>query len=393
MKRAGLFVIAVVVVATPQLGEARVTRLTVEQTRPLANGRAFGSAGPYVRLDGTAWFEVDPKDPAERAHRQPRQGAAQRQGPGRVQDPRSSSSSPSTCRRGNQKILYGINNRGNHIELRFHSVPAARHGCAGGGRRPHLSSRLHVSSTPGGPATSTSTENRLGAELPGGGRGRTAVQSSRRFACEYDEASFTGHTLPLKGNTRFRSYETADTDTARSTLTVRDAIGGEKQADRVRPVGVRPLPERTGVARAPPRRICACSTDSRRVASTSSIYPAKNPWVMGLGYAVTRDIASFLRYAAARRRRQCQSAGAATRRLSASAAHMPPERRPPACTCATSCISGSTRTRAHRQGVRRRSHHDPGHASAVRERGVRRSRTCIRARMSIPISCRIRIRR
>ena len=25
-------------------------------------------------------------------------------------------------------------------------------------------------------------------------------------------------------------------------------------------------------------------------------YPARNPWVMGLGYAVTRDIASFLRY-------------------------------------------------------------------------------------------------
>ena len=26
------------------------------------------------------------------------------------------------------------------------------------------------------------------------------------------------------------------------------------------------------------------------------IYPAKDPWVMGLGYAVTRDVASFLRY-------------------------------------------------------------------------------------------------
>ena len=29
------------------------------------------------------------------------------------------------------------------------------------------------------------------------------------------------------------------------------------------------------------------------------IYPAKNPWVMGLGYAATRDVASFLRYEAA----------------------------------------------------------------------------------------------
>jgi hypothetical protein len=44
-------------------GEARVVRFVVEQKRPLADGMAFGAAGAYQRLDGTAYFEIDPKDP------------------------------------------------------------------------------------------------------------------------------------------------------------------------------------------------------------------------------------------------------------------------------------------------------------------------------------------
>ena len=30
---------------------------------PLAEGPTFGNASAYERLDGTAYFEVDPKDP------------------------------------------------------------------------------------------------------------------------------------------------------------------------------------------------------------------------------------------------------------------------------------------------------------------------------------------
>jgi hypothetical protein len=43
--------------------EARVVRFVVEQTRSFAEGMSFGDVGPYERLDGTAYMEVDPRDP------------------------------------------------------------------------------------------------------------------------------------------------------------------------------------------------------------------------------------------------------------------------------------------------------------------------------------------
>ena len=104
-------------------------------------------------------------------------------------------------------------------------------------------------------------------------------------------------TLTLEGNPNFRSYETADLDTAHSTLTVRDAVDGAKV----------PIPaDRWAFGRCPtgpgslvPTTTDICLFDGFRADRLYElIYPAKNPTVMGLGYAVTRDVASFLRYQA-----------------------------------------------------------------------------------------------
>ena len=43
--------------------EARLTRLEILEREVVADGQAFGAAGPYERLTGTAYFEVDPRDP------------------------------------------------------------------------------------------------------------------------------------------------------------------------------------------------------------------------------------------------------------------------------------------------------------------------------------------
>ena len=56
-----------VVAGWPSPGEARVVRFVVEQTRPVAEGKSFGDAGPYERLDGTVYIEVDPRDPLNTA--------------------------------------------------------------------------------------------------------------------------------------------------------------------------------------------------------------------------------------------------------------------------------------------------------------------------------------
>ena len=47
----------------PAPSEAHVVRFVVEETRPFAGGMSFGTTGPYERLDGTVYMEVDPNDP------------------------------------------------------------------------------------------------------------------------------------------------------------------------------------------------------------------------------------------------------------------------------------------------------------------------------------------
>jgi hypothetical protein len=112
------------------------------------------------------------------------------------------------------------------------------------------------------------------------------------------EYTGTGYSLPLKGNNQFRSYETADRDPSKSTLTVRDGVNGARTsiaADRW--AFGRCAKGRESLE---PSTTDLCLFDGFQVNRIYElVYPATNPWVMGLGYAVTRDFASFLRNATA----------------------------------------------------------------------------------------------
>jgi hypothetical protein len=282
--------------------EARVVRIVVEKTTPYADGKSFGDVGEFERLDGTVYMEVDPGDPLnavvvnlDRAPRNAR-GLVEFSAPFFI-------IKPVDLARGNRKLLYGINNRGNAIELGFQTFPGVPRGEEGSGDG--LLFRLGYSFVDAGWAGDiTTTETRLGANLP------VAVQADgspivSRIRIEYPsdptrrpapgEDGIDAYTFALKGNDNFRSYETADTDPAHSTLTVRDAIDGPRT----------PVPSSRWA-------FGSCPTGQASLTATTSdiclfdgfhhdkiyelIYPARNPWVMGLGYAVTRDFASFLRY-------------------------------------------------------------------------------------------------
>ena len=280
--------------------DARVVRIEVERTTPYAGGKEFGDAGRFERLDGTVYMEVDPDDPLnavivnlDRAPRNDR-GLVEFSAPFFI-------IRPVDMARGNRKLLYGINNRGNAIELGFHAFPPLPPG-ADPGSDDGLFFRLGYTLVDAGWAGDIlTTATRLGANLP------VAVQADgspivSRIRIEYSSdlpqqmAGGAGlYTVPLKGNARFVSYEAADTDTAHSTLTVRDAIDGQR----------RPIPADgwafgtcpSGGESLAPSTTDLClfdGFDPNKVYEL--IYPAKNPWVMGLGYAVTRDVASFLRY-------------------------------------------------------------------------------------------------
>ena len=279
---------------------ARVVRMEVERTTPYAGGREFGDAGRFERLDGTVRMEVDPDDPLnavivnlDRAPRNDR-GLVEFSAPFFI-------IKPVDMARGNGKLLYGINNRGNAIELGFHTFPSLPPGTSpddGDGLFFRLGYTLVDAGWAGDVVT---TATRLGANLPIAAQAdgspivsRIRIEYSSDLAQQpVGDAGL--YTVPLKGNGRFVSYETADTGDGRSTLTVRDAIDGER-----RPVagdrwafGTCP----SGEASLAPSTTDLCLFDGFDPDKVYElIYPAKNPWVMGLGYAVTRDVASFLRY-------------------------------------------------------------------------------------------------
>ena len=288
-----LIVTGIVFAWAAQSVEAKVVRLVVERTTPYAGGKAFGETGAFDRLEGTVYMEVDPHDPLNAVivnlDRAPRNdaGLVEFSAPFVI-------IKPVDMTRGNRKLLYGINNRGNAIEIPFQTFPQLAPGASpdtGDG----LFFRLGYAFVDAGWAGDiTTTATRLGATLP------VALQAdgSPIVADIRIESTGEGYTLPLKGNDRFRSYETADTSTVRSTLTVREAIDGPRTL-------------------IPPDRwafgTCATGRPSLSLSTTDIClfdgftpdhiydltYPAKNPWVMGLGYAVTRDLGSFLRYARA----------------------------------------------------------------------------------------------
>src|SRR5215210_4082351 len=104
------------VAALPQLTEARVVRFVVEQRTPFAEGAAFGEAGSYERLTGTAYFEVEPNDPLNAVIVD--LDLAPRNARGCVEfSAQFLILKPLDMSRGNGKIFYTANNRANDALL------------------------------------------------------------------------------------------------------------------------------------------------------------------------------------------------------------------------------------------------------------------------------------
>ena len=281
--------------------EARVVRFEVERTRIFAEGISFGTVGPYQRLDGTAYMEVDPADPLnatlvnlDRAPRNQR-GMVEFSAPFFILK-------PMEMERGNGKIFYVINNRGNKQATGYFNYAPAGPGIndpitaadAGDGFLMRLGYTVVDAGWQGDVAAGN---NRMFPNLP------VATQPDGSPIVAPVRIEYTDRTIPaagtftltLEGDPSFVSYETADRDTTQSLLTVRDDVFGTKipiPPDRWA-FGTCP----TGEGSLTPTTTDICLFDRFRPDRLYElIYPAKNPKVMGLGYAVTRDIGSFLRF-------------------------------------------------------------------------------------------------
>jgi hypothetical protein len=302
MQRRVVIVLAIgflVAAAVPGPSEARVVRFVVEQQRSFAGGVEWGTTGAYERLDGTAYMEVDPNDPLnavivnlDKAPRNAR-GMVEFSSPFFILK-------PVDMNRGNHKIFYTVNNRGNKTMLgRFNYVADSNNPLTAADAGDGFLMRLGYTMVDAGWQGDVAPgNNRLFPNLPVATQpdGSPIVAAVR---IEYSDRTIPQagtFTMTLEGSPNFTSYETADTDTAHSTLTVRDMVDGPKV----------PIPSDrwafgrcpTGAASLVPTTTDICLFDGFRADRLYElIYPAKNPRVMGLGYAVTRDIGSFLRYA------------------------------------------------------------------------------------------------
>lgn len=284
-----IWMAAVVLMTWAHLAEARVVRFVVESRTPFAEGASFGNTGPYERLVGFAYHEVDPTDPLngiitdiDKAPRNAR-GQVEFRTPFFILK-------PVDLARGNRKIYYTVNNRGNDALLNARTS-------ADVGLNDFPLRMGYIIADAGWQGDLVPTPTRLAAELP------IAVQPDgtpivERMRYEYSDRNIAKDgifTLPLEGSAAFKSYGAADTNTARASLTVRDTLRGPKTpiaADRWA-FGRCP----TGRASLTPSTTDVCLFDGFKVTKLYElIYSAKNPIVLGLGHATTRDVASFLRY-------------------------------------------------------------------------------------------------
>ena len=276
-------------VLEPQRSEARLVQLSIETREPFVDGISWGDTGPYERLLGTAFMEVDPLDPLNRSIVD--LDNAPRNDRGMVEfSTRFFILKPVHMGRGNHKIFYTVNNRGNDGLVSAQTVQQV------GANDLYLRLGYTIADA-GWEGDVVQTAINLAANVP------TATQPDGsplvgRMRVEYSDRNLPQSgtfTLNLEGNANFRSYETADTDSAHATFSVRDDVNAPKTP--ISPDGWAFARCPTGPGSEEPSTIDICYFDGFRADKIYElIYVAKNPLVMGLGFATTRDFGSFLRY-------------------------------------------------------------------------------------------------
>jgi len=284
-----LAVALVGLVAAPG-SSARVVQLVVEQRSSYLGGASWGNAGPYEMLRGTAFLVADPRNPHDAVivdlENAPRNaaGLVEFSTPFLILK-------PVDMLRSNHKIFYAVNNRGNNLEGLLTATTA---GQVSGTDAGYAMTQGYVVVDAGWEGDVVPTATKLVANLP---RARMPdgdpITGPMRY--EYSDRASGTFTTNLEGTPGFLSYQAADTDTDSATFTVADSEYGPKT--RISPTrwafGKCP----TGEASLVPDDVDLCYFDGfDNTKIYELIYQAKNPIVMGLGFATTRDIGSFLRY-------------------------------------------------------------------------------------------------
>lgn len=305
MPRSGVlcFLAAVLSLAIPYACDGRITKIVVDRTEsPTFAGASFGSVGQYVKFVGHATGEVNPNDPKNALIQDI--GLAPKNIRGNVEYTTSFLIyKPLNAAAGNGVLFYSVPNRGNT-----------------GGLPGSMNATATVPNEP--TAASDAGDGFLlkrgdtvmfsgwqGDIVPGNGRQTLTVPAAKnpdgtsitgRVRYNYSPITATSTLLlsqTFYSGTSHVSYETIALDNSTSTLTKR--------------VHVADAPITIPSAQ---WAFADCGTvafpgvpDTRKICLQGGfdpnylyelVYTAKDPLVLGLGFAATRDLASFLLHAA-----------------------------------------------------------------------------------------------
>lgn len=276
-----------------------ITRLVIQRREPFAGSHEFPITGAYETLVGKVYGEVDPKNRLNKII--VNIDKAPRNRKGRVEY-RSDVFilKPVDLARGNGKISFDAPNRGSKRILSFlNDAPEANDPStlehAGNG---FLMRHGYTIVWCGWQGDLMPLRNWLVLNVPIATNNGEPIVSKVRTEIVVDEKGVKSQ--PLSADERVKSYEAASHDKSQATLTVREKSYGQRisvpPSEWEFAAYTRDL--RTGKAVVKPS-----ATDLYLRAGFTPghiyefIYPAKNPLVLGLGFAVVRDLVSFLRYA------------------------------------------------------------------------------------------------
>ncbi|HEY2919455.1 MAG TPA: alpha/beta hydrolase domain-containing protein [Candidatus Binatia bacterium] len=275
-----------------------ITRLVIQKREPFAHGHEFPVTGAYEKLVGKLYGEVDPKNKLNKII--VNLDKAPRNRRGRVEY---SSGlfilKPVDMARGNGKVFFDAPNRGGKRILAFlndgpqSNDPTTLEDAGNGFLMRHGYTIVWC----GWQGDLMPIKNWLVLNVPAATNNGKPIIRKVRTEIVVDEKGVKSQ--PLSGDERVKSYDAASRDKSQATLTVREKSYGRR-------IAVPPSEWEFATSIKDPRTgketIKASAKDLYLHGGYKPghiyefIYRAKNPLVLGLGFAVVRDLVSFLRY-------------------------------------------------------------------------------------------------
>ena len=276
--------VAIFLIAAP--AHAKIKRIAVDKSKsesPAYNGKTFGSTGPYEKLVGHAYGELNPKDPHNAIITDIQ--LAPRNAQGMVEYEASFTLfKPADAAKTSNVLVYGVVNRGRKLEL-------------GAGDRgySYLFSGWQ-GDIPSGPYPAGQEPETIQVPIAKNADGSTITGPVIARIM-----NTSGNTSALMVYSRPMPYLPASLDTSKATLTTRssesiDGTGGPASTIPSSDWAWADCTKTPFPGEPDPRKICLKNGFDPSLLYQLA-FTAKDPLVLGIGFAATRDLVSFFKHA------------------------------------------------------------------------------------------------